>query len=51
MKFINEANNNSVKSAGGVRVLVLCTLSDNVLYLYQILPKFLKGFQSYRPGQ
>ena len=30
-------------------VLVLCTLSDNALYLYEVLPKHLKGFQSYRP--
>ena len=34
---------NSVKSVGGVTVLVLCTLSDNALYLYQVLPKYLKG--------
>ena len=25
-------------------------LSDNTLYLYQVLPKYLTGFQSYRPG-
>ena len=41
---------NSVKSVGVVRILVLCTLSDNALSLYQVLPKYLKGFQSYRPG-
>ena len=28
-------------------VLVLCTSSDNVLYLYQVVSKFLKGFKSY----
>ena len=27
------------------------TLSDNALYLYQVLPKYLIGFQSYRPRQ
>ena len=27
--------------------LVLSTLSDNVLYLYQVLLKYLIGFQSY----
>ena len=37
---------NSIKSVGGVRVLVLSTLSDNALYLSQILYKYLKGFQS-----
>ena len=29
----------------------LSTLSDSVLYLYQGLSKYLKGFQSYGPGQ
>ena len=28
---------NSVKSVGGVMVLVLCTMSDNALYLSQVL--------------
>ena len=42
---------NSVKSVGGVKVLVLRTSSHNALYLYQGLQKYLKGFQSYRPGQ
>ena len=28
-------------------VLVLSIFSDNVLYLYQVLPKYLIGFQSY----
>ena len=40
---------NSIKNVGGVKVLVLCTLSDNALYLYQVLPKYLKEFQSYCP--
>ena len=31
-------------------VLVLCTLPDNALYLYQVLPKYLTVFHSYRPG-
>ena len=34
MKFTK--GHNSVKSVGGVKVLVLCTLSDNALYLYQV---------------
>ena len=44
---------NSVESVGGVNVLVLCTSSDNALYmyLYQVLPKYLKGFQIYKPRQ
>ena len=49
MKFTKE--HNSVKSVDGVIVPVLCTSSDNALYLYQVLPKYLKGFQGYRPGQ
>ena len=40
---------NSVKSVGEVTILVLFTLSDNVLHLYQVLKNYLKGFQSYRP--
>ena len=32
-------------------VLVLSTLSDSFLYLYQVLSKYLIGFQSYRPEQ
>ena len=27
------------------------TLSDNALYLYQVLLKYLIGFQSYGPGK
>ena len=43
MKFTK--GHNSVDSVVGVRVLVLCTSSDNALYLYQVLPKYLKGFR------
>ena len=32
-------------------VLNLSTLSDSVLYLYQGLSKYLKGFQSHGPEQ
>ena len=32
-------------------VLVLSTLSDSVLYLFQVLSKYLIGFQSYSPEQ
>ena len=49
MKFTK--GNNSVKSVGGVQILVLFISSDNALYMSQVLPKYLKGFQSYRPGQ
>ena len=35
---------NSVNSVGGVLKLVLSTLSDSVLYLYQVLLKYLIGF-------
>ena len=35
------------KNVCGVMVLVYCTSSDNALYLYQILWKYLKGFGSY----
>ena len=41
---------NSTKSVGGVKILLLRRSSDNALYLYQVLPKYLKGFQSSRPG-
>ena len=37
---------NSVKSVGRVMVLVLSKTSDNALYLYQVLPKYLIQFQS-----
>ena len=36
---------NSIKSVGEVKALILCTSSDDALYLYQVLPKYLKGFQ------
>ena len=50
LKF--SKGHNSVNSVGGVMVLVLLsTLSDSVLYLYQVLSKYLTGFQSYRPEQ
>ena len=32
-------------------VLILSALSDNVLYVCQVLPKYLIGFQSYGPEQ
>ena len=42
---------NSVKNVGGVIVLVLFALPNNALYLYQVLPKYLIGFQSKGPEQ
>ena len=42
---------NSVKTVGGVMVLILSALSVNALYLYQVLSKYLIGFQSYGPEQ
>ena len=38
-------------NVGGVMVLILSTLFDNVLYLYQVLSKYLIRFQSYGPEQ
>ena len=32
-------------------ILVLSTLSDNALYLYQVLPNYLIEFHSYGPEQ
>ena len=32
------------KTVGGIMVLVLFALSDNALYLYQILSKYFPGF-------
>ena len=32
-------------------VHVLSSLSDSALYLYQVLPKYLIGFQIYGPEQ
>ena len=46
-KFLK--GHNSVKSVGGVMILVLFTLPDSVLYLYQLLSKYLIRFQSYEP--
>ena len=37
----------SVYSVDGVMALVLSMLSDGDLYLYQVLSKYLIGFQSY----
>ena len=37
----------SVNNVGGVMALVLFILSDGVLYLYQVLSKYLIGFRSY----
>ena len=45
LKF--SKGHNSVNSVGGVMVLVLSKLSDSVLYLHQVLSKYLTGFQSY----
>ena len=42
---------NSVKNVDGAMVLVLSTLSDNAIYFYQVLRKYLVGFQSYGPEQ
>ena len=41
----------SVKNVDGVKVLVLSTLSDNALYLYQVLTRYLVGYQNYGPEQ
>ena len=50
LKF--SKGHNSVDSVGGVMVLVLYTSSsDGVLYLYQVMSKYLIGFQSYGPEQ
>ena len=49
LKF--SKGHNSVNSIGGVMVLVLFTLSDGVLYLYQVLSKYLIPFQSCGPEQ
>ena len=49
LKF--SKGHNSVNSVGGVILIVLSILSDNVLYLYQVLSKYLIGFQSYGPEQ
>ena len=41
----------AVKSVVIVTELVLCTSSGIVLFVYQVLPNYFKGFQSYRPEQ
>ena len=45
LKF--SKGHNSVNSVGGVIAFILSTLLDAVLYLYQVLLKYLIGFQSY----
>ena len=46
--MIFSKRHNSVKNVDGVvMVLILCTSSDNALYLYQELCKYLKGLRSY----
>ena len=35
--ILKTKGRNSVKTVGGVTVFVLCILSDNALYLYQVL--------------
>ena len=48
LKFSKGHNSvNRVDRVGGVMALVLSTLSDGVLYLYQGLSKYLIGCQSY----
>ena len=41
LKFTKE--HHSIKNVGGVMILILCTLTDNALYLSQVLRKYLKG--------
>ena len=41
LKF--SKGHNFIKNVDGVTVLVLCTLSNNTLYLSQVLRKYLKG--------
>ena len=47
LKF--SKGHNSVNSVGGFMVLILSSLPDSVLYFYQVLSKYLIGFQSYGP--
>ena len=42
LKF--SKGHNSAYSVGGVMVFVLSILPDSVLYLYQVLSKYLIGF-------
>ena len=46
-----KKGHSSVKTVARVKVLHLCTTPDNALYLYQVLSKYVKGFQCYTPGQ
>ena len=39
---------NSVINVGGVTVLVLCTSSDDGLYLYKVSWKYSQGYERYR---
>ena len=39
---------NSAKNVGGVTVVDLCPSSGHALYFYQVLPNYLKRYQSYR---
>ena len=52
LKFA-KGHNSVKKNLGRVMVLILSTLSDNALYLYQVLSKYLRvtelGFQSCGP--
>ena len=45
LKFSKE--HYSVNSEGGVMALAQSTLSNDALYLYQVLSKYHIGFQSY----
>ena len=49
--LIFSKGHNSVNSVGRVMVLVLSTLFESVLHLYQVLSKYLIGFQPYVPEQ
>ena len=54
MRFVYcnlQKGHNSAKSVVGVKVTVQYISSDNALYLYQVLQKYLIGFQSYGPRQ
>ena len=49
MIFIRKISkgHNFVKNEGGVPILVLCTSSDDALYLYKVSRKYLERYQSY----
>ena len=49
MIFIRKISKsyNSIKNEGGMSVLVLCTSSDDGLYLYQVSRKYLEQYESY----